>query len=546
MTAATTVPAIGRPTTSAGRNAGVVTMIGLTLRTGWKPYAIWVVSIVVGYLATVAAIDSTFTTAEQFESYGATFAGDKALAAINGIPYGATTLGGVSANEFAFIAALAFPLMATHLILRATRGPEESGLLELVRSRCVARWAPAVAATILALGAFALVAFGVWFSLLGYGVSAGSSALYAWSLAGLGAVWTGVALCIAQWVRRVGKAYATSLVVLGAAYGFRAIGDVRDTAWKWLSPLAWQQETRPFAPDARWWPLALALAVAVALIAVGWWQAATRDLGSGLFTSRPGGERAGLIAGSTVGRAIAEHRGSILGWTAGGLAVAIVFGALVHDVSDAVAGNPSIGEALGDGGARGQAVDLYVALTVVILVLMAGGFVISAVGRLRADETGGRLETTLAQPISRPAWFGAEILVIGLGMVIVTLVPVLALGLVVAGQLSDGSEIGHILMAGIDYLPAIAVLAGFALLLFGWLPRWQSLAWLLLGYTTAIAFLGGILDLPDAVLRLSPMYSVGDVPLDDVSVTGVLVLAVVAVLLVGVSMVGFGRRDIPA
>ncbi len=543
---ATAVPArTMRAAPTARRSGGVAAMMALTLRTGWKPYVTWVIGIVLGYLGTVAAIDSTYTTPEQLASYGAAV-GSKAMSAINGTPYGATNLGGIAANEFAFLAAVAFPLMATHLIARATRGPEESGLLELVRSRSVARWAPAVAAAILAVLAFVLVGLGMWGTLLGYGVDTADSALYASSLVGLGVVWTGIALCAAQWVRRTGRVYTISLLVLGVAYGTRAVGDVRDNGWKWLSPLAWQQETRPFDTDPRAWPLVLAFGVGIVLIGVGLRAAATRDLGSGLMASRPGPERAGLVAGSVLGRAVVEHRSSITGWTLGGLAVALVFGPLVRDVGAAVAGNPQLGEALGGTGSGAEATDVYLSLTITLLVLMAGGFVIGAVGRLRAAEQGGRLETTLSQPIGRSSWLGAHIAVIAAGLLIVTVLPVFVFGLLVAHQLSDSTQIGHTLTAGLEYLPAIGVLGGFALLLFGWYPRLQSLAWLLLGYTTAIAFLGGILDLPDAVLRVSPMYSVGNVPLEPVSTTGVTVLAVLAVALVAAAMAGFRRRDVPS
>ena len=137
-----TVVAVPRTTTSTGRSNGLSTMLAIQLRTGWKPIAIWVVSIIGTYLVTIAAIDAAYPDAVTLQSYGAAMEGNAAVAAINGTPYGADNLGGVTANEFGFMAAILFPLMATHLITRATRTQEASGLLELVRSRCVARWSP--------------------------------------------------------------------------------------------------------------------------------------------------------------------------------------------------------------------------------------------------------------------------------------------------------------------------------------------------------------------------------------------------------------------
>ncbi|MYR08594.1 hypothetical protein GTV32_20810 [Gordonia sp. SID5947] len=525
--------------------AGVGPMLRLQWRTGWKVYLTWVVSVVAGYVATIVAIDRTYGTPELLASYGRAVSGDAAIAAINGTPYGADNLGGVAANEFAFVAAIALPLMATHLVVRFTRTPEESGLLELMRSRAVASWAPHVAAVVGALVSLLFVAIGILITLVAEGGDAQRAVLYASSLFALGAVWTGTALCAAQWIRRARKAYTASLVVLGLAYATRAIGDVGDSAWKWLSPLAWQQETRPFASDARWWPIALAVGVAAALIVVGASLSARRDLGSGLLAARPGPGSAGGMIRSVLGRAVVEHRGSIAGWTVGGLAVAVVFGGLAQEVADAVAGNPQLAQALG-GGDSSHGIDTYLALTIAILALMAGGYLISAVGRLRSDEHTGRLELMLSQAVARPRWIVTQLSVILVGLLLVLIVPTFALGVVVGVQVDDAGEVGRNVLAGLEYLPAVAVFGAIGTALFGWWPRAQSVVWALLGYATFVAFLGATLDWPTWALRISPLYSVGTVPAEDASVAGIVVLTAVAVVVGGLGVIGFARRDVPA
>ncbi|MCF3938720.1 hypothetical protein VX037_15125 [Gordonia sp. Z-3] len=523
---------------------GVGAMLRLQARTGWKVYLAWVAGLIAGYAATIVAIDGLYGTPELLATYGAAVGDDAAIAAINGTPYGADTLGGVAANEFAFIAAIAFPLMATHLVVRFTRAPEESGLLELMRSRSVASWAPHVAAVIGSIVAFGLVAAGMFVTLLAEGVPAERGLLYVLSLFGLGAVWTGLALCAAQWLRRARRVYTVSLILLGLAYAARAIGDVGDNAWKWLSPLAWQQETRPFADDMRWWPLLLAAAVAAVLIAFGVRSSATRDLGSGLVAARPGPVRATEHKRSIPLRAIGEHRGAIIGWTIGGLAVAVIFGSLAQQVADAVAGNPQIAQAFGaDDDSHG--IDTYLSLTMLILALMAAGYVITAIGRLRGDERTGLLEVVLAQAVSRVQWIGTQLAVILVGLVLVLLVPSVGLGAAVAVQVDDAGEIGNNLLAGLAYLPAVAVFAAVSVALFGWLPRAQPAVWGLLGYATFIGFLGGSLDWPEWLLRISPLYAVGAVPAADASGTAVVVLTVLTVALLAAGVIGFRRRDVP-
>ncbi|MXP20335.1 hypothetical protein GIY30_03060 [Gordonia sp. HNM0687] len=524
-------------------SGGVGAMLRLQLRTGWKVYLAWIFGLVVGYAATIVAIDGLYGTPELLATYGAALGDDAAVAAINGTPYGADNLGGVAANEFAFIAAVAFPLMATHLVVRFTRTPEESGLLELMRSRSVASWAPHVAAVVGSIVAFVLVATGMFVTLVAEGVPTERGLLYVLSLLGLGAVWTGIAVCAAQVLRRARRVYTASLVLLGLAYAARAIGDVGDNAWKWLSPLAWQQETRPFADDLRWWPLLLAAAVAGVLIGTGVRLSATRDLGSGLVAARPGPARAADHKRSIPLRAIGEHRGSIIGWTVGGLAVAVIFGSLAQEVADAVAGNPQLAQAFGGDGSHG--IDTYLSLTMLILALMAAGYLISAIGRMRGDERTGLLEVVLAQSVSRVQWIGTQLAVILIGLVLVLLVPSVGLGAAVAVQVDDAGEIGHNLLAGLAYLPAVAVFAAVSVVLFGWLPRAQPAVWGLLGYATFIGFLGGSLDWPEPILRVSPLYAVGAVPAADASGVAVLVLTLLTVALLVTGIVGFRRRDVP-
>lgn len=538
MTATTTVVPTRSATTRATSSSGLRTMLAIQLRTGWKPIAIWVVSIIGTYLFTIAAVDAAYPDAASLQTYGAAIAGSAAIAAINGTPYGATNLGGVTANEFGFMASIMFPVMATHLIARATRTQEASGLLELVRSRSVARWAPTAAAIVTTATATLVIAAGIFVSATAFGIDPDDAALYALSLLGLGLVWTGIASSLAQLVRRPGTVYSASLILLGTAYATRAIGDVRDNGWKWLSPLAWQQETRPFATDARWWPLLLAFGVATILLATAVTNSATRDLGSGLLPTRAGPTRAARHTRSTLGLAFSQQRAAIAAWTAGGLAIAVVFGALAGDVAEVVASNPAVA------GYEGTPGDVYLGLTLVIVALMASGYAIQSLSKLRGAELDGSLEPTLARPVSRPAWLGAHLAIITGGFVIMTMLSALALG-VAADQGGTGNEIGRIVGAGASYLPAIAVIAAVGVALFGWLPRLQPAIWLLLGYSAFIAFVGRSLNVDEWVLRLSPLYSVGLVPAEDPSATALTTLTAIAILVGGLGIIGFRQRDIP-
>ncbi|QKJ20382.1 ABC transporter permease [Microbacterium hominis] len=531
-TAATTSARAARAS-RPGNGFGAI--LRIQLRTGWKALAIWVVALIGGYLATVASIDSLYDSPEALQGYDDTVASDPAMAAINGTPYGADTLGGVVSNEFGFIAAIAIPLMGLLLVVRQTRAQEEIGMLELLRSRGVGARAPWTAAVLLALVALALVGGGMATVLVAYGEPADAALLYGASIAGLGAVFAGIATLVGQLLRRSGSVTGVGILVLGVAYVTRAAGDVRDNGWKWLSPLAWQQETRPFADDARVWPLLLALGVAAVLIAAGLTLVGGRDLGSAMVASRPGPARAGGLTRSTWGLALRAHASAGAAWISGSIAVGVIFGAFTDDIAEAIAANPALSAVMGDG----QATEAYVGITLMMLVLMAIGCLGQSLGRVRGEETGGRLEPTLARSVSRPGWLATH----AVWMVVFPLLALLA-GAAGLALTADG-EVDDIVVSAVAYVPAVLVALGIAVALFGLLPRLTGLIWLVLGYIAFVAILGGTLDLPDWAMNLSPVSAIGTLPVDEVDATVEWLLVGIAVVLLAAGFVGLRRRDIP-
>lgn len=518
--------------------SGFLAVLGVQWRTGWAQPVAWVVSLLAGYFATVAAIDGAYGTPEQLATYEQTVASDPAMAAINGTPYGAGTLGGVVANEFGFIAAIAIPLMGLSLVVRHTRRSEEEGLLELLRSRSVGARAPWLAASLVAVVSLVIVGVGQAITLVAFDVPAGSALLYGASIAALGAVFAGFAVFAGQLFRHASGVTSAGVVLLGSAYVTRAVGDVRDTGWEWLSPLAWQQETRPFTDEPRIWPLLLSVAVATVLFVAGSVLVGRRDLGAAVVPARPGPARAARWQASRLALALRSHGPAGLAWIAGAWFVGFVFGAFTDDIAEAVLANPELSAVLGTGGTDSLN-GAYVAFTIVLVVLMALGCLAQAVGRIRAVETGGLLEPILARSVSRVGWVLVEVATATVAAMLV----VLAGGAGVA--MTAGDEVDGIPVASFAYLPAVLVFAGFAVLLFGFAPRATGLVWAAFGWIAFVAVLGETVDLPDWAAGLSPVHAVGGVPVDEVSAGVELALLGVGLVLSAAGAFGFRRRDLP-
>ncbi len=521
---------------SRAPGSGFAAVLRVQLRTGWKALVIWIGALLGGYIATVGAIDGLYSTPEQLATYDATVASDPAMAAINGTPYGADTLGGVTSNEFGFISAIAIPLMGLLLVVRHTRAQEENGMLELLRSRGVGARAPWSAAATVAVLALVIVGAGMALTLIAYGEDTDGAVLYGASIAGLGIVFVGIATFVGQLLRRAGTVTGIGILILGGAYITRAIGDVRDNAWKWLSPLAWQQETRPFTDEPRVWPLLLALGVGAVLIAAGLVLVGGRDLGASMVSTRSGPARASALLRTSPGLALRMHAPSGVAWIAGAFVVAVVFGAFTDDIADAIGANPAMEAFFGGASSVNEA---YVGLSLVLVVLMAIGAVGQAIGRVRSEETGGRLEPTLARSIPRPWWLASHTIVMA----------VFAAATLLAGaaglQWTAGSEVEGIFAAGAAYLPALLVVLGLAIAVFGALPRSTAVIWIALGYIAFVAILGDTVSLPDWAMAISPVDAVGRVPSEDVSAAAEWILSGIGVALLAVGFTGFRVRNIP-
>lgn len=521
---------------------GARAFLAVRLRADRWALTAWVLGTLLAFAGTAAGVAGLYTTDAQRQSYEDAIAGNPAFEAINGIPYGASTLGGIIADEWAFLGTVAIPLLAVSLVARGTRREEESGLLELVRSRGVGHAAQLAAVASVVVGALVVVAAGMWCALVASGVPGGPSALYAASYLGLGLVWLGIAAVAAQLVRRARGVRVVSLAALVAAYVLRAVGDVQDSWVKWASPLVWMQETRAFAADRRAWPVLVALAVAAMLLAVAMELVRRRDLGAGAVASRPGPVAASRLLAAPLGLAARRAAAALVTWGAVAIVVGGVFGAVAREAASAIASG-DLDSALAT---TGEPADGYLALTVAIVALLGCAAVVQGVGSLRELELDGLAEVMLARPVGRIGWAAGTA-----ASALATAVGTLLLGGAAAGagaaaSLHEPSRLGSLTGASLGYLPAVLVCGAVSLALFGALPRATQAAWVVVAWAALVATLGDSLHLYRWARDLSPVDVLGSLPVDAYDAAAAGALVVVAGVLAGAGLAGLRRRDVPA
>lgn len=181
---------------------------------------------------------------------------------------------------------------------------------------------------------------------------------------------------------------------------------------------------------------------------------------------------------------------------------------------------------------------------ILYLGLMVTAFAVSSILRARAEEQSGRAEPLFAGPVARTRWLGAQLAVTAVGTVLVLVVAAvgLALGELVAGV---GNDVALDVAVGtLAYLPAVAVVVGAVLALYGLFGRDLGVGWLLLVYGFVAGLFGPLFELPEWAMRLSPFYSVPDVADTDPTSGPLIILTAVAAALILAAFVGFRRRDL--
>ncbi len=536
-------PASAGPTGGHDSTAGIGRLVRLVLRRDRLRIALWCAAIVGLIVVTAASITGLYQTPAELETYGRLVRGNSALIVQSGPGYGLDnpTTGAVMMNEVAISTIIGVSLLSVFMTTRHTRTEEESERAELVRAAPVGRHAPLGAALIGVAIADAMVAIGSALALVAYGLPLSGSVAFGLSIFGAGMVFAGVAAVAAQVASGSRAALALGGVVLGVSFVLRAVGDVGNGMLSWASPIGWAQAIRAYA-DERWWVLALPALATAGLVVSAVALANRRDFGAGLVPQRPGPAAAGPRLASPFGLAVRLQRASVIGWAIGVGLIAFFYGVVADQAESMIQDNPDLADFFAQL-AGASITDAFLATSVLILALMATGFTISSVLRLRSEELAGRTDALLATAVDRRRLALAHLMVAVIGTVGIMSITGASLGLGFALVSGDTSQIVRMLAAALVMVPAMLVTAGVTFALYGLVPRGSLVIWGFYAWVMVAGMLATVLQLPGWSLDLSPFQHVPALPAATMSWTPVAVLLVVALGLVVAGLVALDRRD---
>jgi ABC-2 type transport system permease protein len=528
---------------------GAGKLIRLYLRLDRARLAIWVLVLGIAPVGTASAFQGLYITEASRLRLASTVAANPSFTALLGPLYD-PSIGGLTAWRIGTLGSLIVGLMAILTMLRHTRDDEEAGRREVLGSTVVGRHAPLGAALCVTIGAGTMIGVIVAAGLTGLGLPLAGSVAFGAAFTLMAVAFAAVGALAAQLTQAGSTGRGLGVGLVGLFFLLRMAGDVGESdgwGWlAWLSPVGWFSRLRPFA-DERWWVFALWAGFAGVVAASAVLIQSRRDVGEGAIPPRPGPSRAPASLASPAGLAWRLQRGSLLGWTFGLAVLGVVYGAAGDSIGDLLGANPQLMEIFEQIGGSRTLTDTFFAAAVGIIALIASAYAIRSVLKLKSEEDSLRTEMVLATATPRPRFAWSHLLYGLAGPVLILASAGALAGATYGAIVGDvAGEAPRVLVAALAQVPAVWVLTGIAMALYGLAPHLSSLSWGALALFLILGQLGQILQFPQWSLDLSPFTHIPLIPAETFTATPFLALLGVVATLILAGIWGFRRRDIPA
>jgi ABC-2 type transport system permease protein len=535
----------------------------LALRLGrWGIAGFGAVAFVVALVQTVGFYKIAGTTEAQRQAFGHSMS---VLAAqftvIIPPPVRPDTVGGyVQWRAFGFLAIL-FAIWALASASGAARGDEERGIVQALLANGLSR-PRMIAARITAFATGSMVAALAAGAGLLVGVASGGETFTtvfaleaAVAAAVLGVCCYSLTLLFAQ-LTSARNSTAFAGVILLALFLINSLSRTFDALvpWRWLSPFHYYEQSSPLVPggflDVRATLLMLGIAVAAAVLAAFAFR--YRDVGSPLIALPARTRRASyemsrsLVWRVPVVRDLYERRVSLLVWTLGLSVLGAIFVVLTKSIVKPLLAIPELAPYFAIFVNGNIYASFFGYLWFGFAQLLMAGFAITQVARWSAEDSDGRLELVLSNPMSRARVIVERLIALSLGALIISAVSGVAVGIEAHYQSIDLSS-RRLAEASLLLVPFTLVFAAVGALLASRIPRAT------VGILGAFAFasyltvqLGPVFKLPAWAQDLSAFKLFGQPLTSGVDQTGLVIMLVIVIAGLVASAIVMERRDIGA
>jgi ABC-2 type transport system permease protein len=456
---------------------------------------------------------------------------------------------------WASLGVAAFNIM---FVVRHTRKDEEEGRAEMLAALPVGRGANLLAVLIVAFAADVVIALMSMLLIPAFqveGLDMQGSAVLAFTTCAVGLVFASVAALLAQLFSTSKSTNILAFVALGGLYMLRAAGDM-DLDYEALalvSPIGLAERCEAWVGNLAWPAIVLALE-AVVLSALAFAVAALRDSGAGVFPGRRGRAHASSLLAGEWGLAWRLNRSLCIGWTVVMLLLGMSYGSILGDISSFMENNELYSMIIGSGqSSQAELIETFVSFLLLLMAIVAAAPVCMLVFKLRSEERRGRMEQVLGKSVNRCRLMAGYLCLAALLSVVLLAATPLGMYAAAAAMMDSPPALSMMMLASMNFLPAVLAVAGLSALLTGLLGRLSSLTWLLLVYCFFIAYIGNIIaastdgavrDAFDVCMKISPFNLLPLWPSSEVDLALTAGMSVVALALAVIGVAAYRRRDI--
>ena len=468
------------------------------------------------------------------------------------------TMGGyLTWRQFGSIA-LMYAVWAVLAATGAARGDEERRLTDLWLASGVSRARWLIGRTggfLLAAGAsiaLNLLITAAGAAAAGDALPAGGVILEAVTFLGI-TVWAfGMGLLVAQLfvTRRAAALAASGVLVVLFLLNSAVRSGVDLGAARWLSPFYYFDRSTPLLAGATFdIPATAVLVILGALfVALATLAFVRRDVGGTLIAGRRRTTRSTVrpsrdpLLRMPILAAVDQQRGWIAGWAIGLAVLAYFLVSIAKVLVNALESVPGLTKYLSATGVSGYN-DFVGVIWFGTALLIIAIFVVVQVNGWVADDADGRLELTLAQPVSR-----TRVVLERIASLLVAVAIIAGLSTLVAylAATANGVDmpVGRTALAGLLMLPVAFALGGVGQVLAGWRPR---VAVAILAVVTVTSYFtqqfAPIFSWPDWTTRTS-VFALYGVPLSRDDWPGIGILMGIGLAGTAIAVAAMRRRDV--
>ena len=522
---------------------GTLTLIKLSLRRDRIIIPIFIIFILIVILGTAATFVNLYSDqVSRYLFYVQTQNSPSLIILLGSILD--QSIGGLTAWRTGIAGPLIIGLINIFLLVRHTRSEERRGRLELLVSTSLGRQSPLTSALLTNFILDILISVLIAIGLIGFGLDATSSLVLGLSIGIFGILFTSITAIAVQLTESSNNARYLSVSLLIGFYILRMIGwDNGNVIWlSWLSPYGWVHYLSAFAGNDIW-VFGLFIVSIIILTITAYWLSSIRDVGLGIITKRTGHKNASKTLRSSLVLTWRLQRTMFIFWLTVLTLFGAINGALALTATNLISANPQFLKLIYHAGYTSP-VDNYFAISLGLFAIVFAVYAILATMNLRTEESERYSDMLLTNSVSRNSWMFNNLIFGFIAPAFIMIIFSLAMALAYGYSANISYDPTKLLIATLAYLPAIWILTGLTVLLFGLKPRLTSLSWAALGLFLIVSLLGEYSNINQNILNLSPFTQVPNILIGNSITTNLIWVFIIGIAITIIGLYSYNHRDI--